>query len=168
MNRHCLVVLMCGCALPALLAQDVTPRDTSGVAQVRRMEAARRDALLRNDVAALDTMLAADLTAVYSLYPGRVLSRTEELAGNQGATRRVLSWEPRDETVRVFGNVGLVTAVAEISDSLRGAKRRLVMQYTHVWVRRHERWQLVHRHTNRVATLEGPPPPPLNPQPDGS
>jgi hypothetical protein len=71
-------------------------------------------------------------------------------------SRRLLSWEPKDITIRLYGHVGLVTGLATVQDVLLGKTRHLHSQYTHVWVKRDSGWQLVHRHVNRLATSLGP------------
>ena len=128
-------------------------------AQVLAAESTRRQALLRRDVHALDILLAPEFTNINSLNPGRVTSKAEELAFNQSVARQVQSWVPRDERVRVYGNISLITGLAEITDVLKGDRRHIVFQYSDIWFRSGGRWQLVHRHTNRVSTLQGPPPP---------
>jgi hypothetical protein len=73
--------------------------------------------------------------------------------------RRVESWDPTEVEIQIYGNVGLVIGLAEVADVLRGERRHIRFRYTHVWVRRNGSWQSVHRHTTRVATIEGPEPP---------
>ena len=134
-------------------------------AELRMAENARRQAIVQNDARALDTLLAEEFTSISSLRAGRVTSKAEELEFNAVTTRHVQSWLPREEQLRSYGNVGIVTGLAEVTDILRGDRRHITFQYTDIWVRRAGRWQLVHRHTNRVATLEGPAPPAAVPPP---
>lgn len=157
MRTTALTLLLATVALTGVHGQSALDA-TALMRHVRHLEEARRQALLQNDARSMDTLVAAEFSGIHSLYPGRVLSKSDELA-SFGRDRRVFAWVSRDESIRVFGNVGIVTAVAEVSDSLRGQKRRFVMQYTHIWALHDGRWQLVHRHTSRVATLEGPAPP---------
>jgi ketosteroid isomerase-like protein len=123
------------------------------------MENERREALLHNDIATLDRLLAPEFTRISSSTGDRVVARAEELAGNASGQRKVDSWEPADVVVQIYGNVGLVTGLAEVTDALGGEGRHIRFRYTHVWVKRDGRWQLVHRHTTRVATIKGPAPP---------
>jgi ketosteroid isomerase-like protein len=127
--------------------------------QIRKVEEERRQAILRNDINALDLLMAPEYTAILQLFGGRVLTKSEELAFNQPDARKVQSWVASDVNIRVYDNVGLVTGLAEVIDVLRGDRRHIRFRYTHVWVKRNGNWQLVHRHTTRVATIEGPPPP---------
>jgi hypothetical protein len=118
------------------------------------MERERLDAILRNDVKALDRMIASEYTAITSQNPGRLTTKKEALAINSPDTRKIHSWNPKDVTVRIYGDVGLVTGLAEVVDVLRGQSRHVVFQYSHIWVKRKGYWQLVHRHVNRLASVK--------------
>jgi ketosteroid isomerase-like protein len=136
-----------------------TDGNVGGEQQVRKVDEERRQAILRNDIKALDSLIAPEYTAVFNLFGGKVTTRADELALNQPDARKVESWNPTDVNVRIYDNVGLVVGLAEIIDVLNGDRRHIRVRYTHVWVKRNGSWQLVHRHTTRVATLEGPEPP---------
>lgn len=127
--------------------------------QIKRVEEERRQAILRNDIKALDLLIAPDYTAVMNLFGGKVTTKTDELALDQSDARKVESWNPTDVSIRIYDNVGLVVGLAEVTDILKGERRHIRFRYTHLWVKRNGSWRLVHRHTTRVATLEGPEPP---------
>ena len=158
MMRKLAMVMMSSVSLIAALAYSSKAQTSGAEQQVRAMEEARRQALLHNDTKALDSLLAPDYTAIFEVNGGRVNTRAVELATDQAGSRKVISWEPSDVNIRIYGDVGLVTGLAEIVDVLRGVRRHIRFRYTHVWVKRDGNWQMVHRHTHRVATLEGPTP----------
>lgn len=132
---------------------------TGAEQQVRKVEEERRQAILHNDIKALDLLMAPEYTAIFEINGGRVTTKADELALDQSNSRKVQSWDPSDVNIRMYGNVGLVTGLAEDIDVLKGERRHIRFRYTHVWVERNGNWQLVHRHTTRVATIEGPAPP---------
>ena len=127
--------------------------------QIRKVEEERRQAIVRNDIKALDLLMAPEYTSIWQLFGGRVMTKSEELALDQSDARKVQSWDASDVNIRVYDNIGLVTGLAEVIDVLKGDRRHIRFRYTHVWVKRNGNWLLVHRHTTRVATIEGPPPP---------
>ena len=149
------------CFLLAALAYSSaqTENNAGTEQQVKKVEESRRQAVLRNDIKALDLLIAPDYTAVMNLFGGKVTTKADELALDQADARKVESWNPTDVSIRIYDNVGLVIGLAEVTDILKGERRHIRFRYTHVWVKRNGRWQLVHRHTTRVATLEGPEPP---------
>jgi len=127
--------------------------------QIRKVEEERRQAILHNDIKALDSLIAPEYTAVFQINGGRVTTKADELAMDQPGARKVESWSPTDVNIQIYGNVGLVIGLAEVTDVLKGERRHIRVRYTHVWVKRNGGWQLVHRHTTRVVTIEGPEPP---------
>lgn len=114
-------------------------------AEVSRAEAARVDAILRNDTAALERLLADSL--VTTLDGGDVKTKADELAANRAGGRKVESWVASDVAIRLYGDTAVVTGRAEVEDSFRGeGRRRFTFRFTHVWARLDGRWQLVARH----------------------
>ena len=149
-------------AAPLTLAQTTPQKtgDPNAVEQkIKRVEEERRQAILRNDTNALDRLIAPEFTGIFNHLCGRVGTKADELAVNESGTRKIQLWDHSDVKVRLYGNVGLVTGLAEVIDILKGERRHIRFRYTHVWVERDGRWLLVHRHTTRVATIEGPAPP---------
>jgi len=156
------VVVTAGAAslLTALAYSWAQSESNAGAEErIRKVEEERRQAILRNDIKALDLLMAPEYTAIFNLTGGRVTTKADELAMDRPGARKVESWDPTDVNIRIYGDVGLVIGLAEVTDILKGERRHIRFRYTHVWVKRNGGWQLVHRHTTRVATLEGPAPP---------
>ena len=127
-----------------------------------RMEVERLEAIQQGKENVLERMYAPEYTAVLSCNPGKVISRVQELALQGLESGQLHLCELSDMTVRIYGNVGLVTGLARVQDVLLRGKRNLnapcthISQYTHIWVKRDGAWQLVHRHINRLPTPEEP------------
>jgi len=132
--------------------------DSTAERQVRKAEEKRRQAILHNDIKALDLLMAPEYTAIFNLTGGRVTTKADELAMDRPGARKVESWDPLEVKIQIYGDVGLLIGLAEVADVLKGERRHIRFRYTHVWVKRNGSWQLVHRHTTRVATMEGPEP----------
>jgi ketosteroid isomerase-like protein len=121
-----------------------------------RTEVERLNAIQQGNADALERIYAPEYTAVFSLNPGNVVTRAQELALQEIESRQLHFCELSDVKIRIYGNVGLVTGLASVQNVLFGKKRKIRSQYTHVWVKREGRWQLVHRHVNQVATSHRP------------
>jgi len=104
-------VLVLGQPLPS------TSQVTNAEQEVRRAETARRDALLRNDVAALDRLIADSYLA--TLDEGQVTRKAEALAVNRAGERQVDSWEEADVVIRLYGDTAVVTGLATVTDRLK-------------------------------------------------
>lgn len=127
-----------------------------------RMEVERLEAIQHGDEDVLERIYAPEYTAVFSRNPGVVVSRVQELALQRLEAGPLQLCELSDMSIRIYGNVGLVTGLASVHHVLPGKKRNLhsqgtrISQYTHLWVKRDGAWHLVHRHVNRLPAPEGP------------
>lgn len=120
--------------------------------EVKQAEDARRAAILRNDTAALDHMIAASFLG--TLDDGRLVKRADELAVNRPSDRKVESWDATDVVIRVYGDTALVTGRAAVKDRLRAeGTRAFTFSFTHVWAMLDGRWQLVARHISGRSVL---------------
>jgi len=99
------------------------------------------------------------LQTVDDLHGARIIVDDPQDTFDQPGARKVESWDLTDVSIRIYGDIGLVVGLAEVTDILNGDRRHIRFRYTHVWVKRNGNWQLVHRPTTRVATIEGPAPP---------
>jgi hypothetical protein len=145
--------------------QPVEPKIAKALGEehaLRRMEVQRREAIQHGNEDVLERIYAPEYTAVFSRNPGAVVSKVQELALQRLEAGRLQLCELSDMSIRIYGNVGLVTGLANVQDVQRGKQRNLhsqgarISQYTHLWVKRDDAWQLVHRHVNRLPASEGP------------
>jgi ketosteroid isomerase-like protein len=109
---------------------------------------ARFAAQIEGDVAALDKLLAPELTYVHS---SGVLDSKESFVGAiQSGKTRYKSITPEEVKVRSFGDVEIVSGKATIDVAADGKDIHVVLRYTDVWVKRDGRWQMVSWHSTRV------------------
>ena len=125
-------------ALQAPPAPNATSKDQEAV---RKAEADRFAAMLKADVAALDKLLAADLT--YTHGDGRVIGKAAFISDFKTGAFKYTTIEPNDMTVRVFGDVAVVTGGAAMHVVNNGAPADIKIRYTDVHVRRNGVWQMV-------------------------
>lgn len=125
-----------------------TGQQVSAERELVTVQRARLDAAVAGDVAALEGLLADDLTYFHS--SARVDTKTSFIDSvREGRPFKAIVIE--DQRVRVFGDVGVITAVMHIT--LRGAEqdRILNVRCTDVWARRQGRWQEVAWQTTRLS-----------------
>lgn len=156
-------------AIPSFaFAPRVAPQPIQGSAaeqEVRQVENARREALLRNDIAALDRLIAD--TYLATLGDGQVVGKAEALAVNRAGQRQVESWEETNVVIRLYGATAVVTGLAAVKDRLTAGTRAsqilrnetgardFTFRFTHIWARLDGRWQLVGRHLGRGSDRRG-------------
>ena len=109
--------------------------------EVRRAERERFAAMLKADVGALDKLLGADLT--YTHGDGRVIDKAAFISDFKTGAFKYVTIEPNDMTVRVFGDVAVVTGGAAMHVVNNGADANIKIRYTDVHVRRNGSWQMV-------------------------
>ena len=137
MRRVVMVLTLALAAAGAAVAQ--APADSVG-GRILALDRLRFAADLRADAAALDSLLADDVTYVRS--SGAVDGKAEYLRA-LGATGQYAldSLVPADLSVRVFGEAAVVTG--RLIVKLRAQPAPYAIRFTDVWARRRGRWQLV-------------------------
>ena len=137
MRRVVMALTLALTAAGAALAQ--APADSVG-RRILELDRLRFAADRRADAAALDSLLADDVTYVRS--SGAVDGKAEYLRA-LGATGQYAldSLVPADLSVRVFGEAAVVTG--RLIVKLRAQPAPYTIRFTDVWARRRGRWQLV-------------------------
>lgn len=103
-----------------------------------RLEEAWRNAQQHNDNAAFERLLAPDVTFVGT--SGSLRDKKGYAASRAGSwITRAATYTVHDLSVRFYGPVAIVTGTEETTGEGVTNKAR----FTHVWVRRAGRWQLV-------------------------
>jgi hypothetical protein len=90
----------------AILTAGAWTQSSDAEKQVFATEQARVAALDRGDIAALDRILADDLTYVHA--SGRVDSKSSLLAAVRSGELHYISWEPQRLKVRVLGETAAI------------------------------------------------------------
>ena len=103
-------------------------------------QAARLKATIDADIEALETYLADDLS--YSHNTGWVETKSEYLATVESATLDYQSATPRDVEVRIYGDIAVLTGLADMTGLLRGEPVALTIRFLEVSRRVGDSWQL--------------------------
>jgi uncharacterized protein (TIGR02246 family) len=116
---------------------------------IKAAEKAWAVATVAGDAAALDKLLADDLTYTHST--GDTDNKRVFVANLKGA----LKYHKLDHeamTVRVYGNTAVVTATAQLATSRNGAQPAPAhLRFIHVWVQQAGKWRLVAHQSLRLA-----------------
>jgi ketosteroid isomerase-like protein len=109
-------------------------------------------AMIAQDFAALDSLLADDVVYIHST------AVAEDKAGYLAGVRNGLydygAIASSQVTVRSFGDVAVQTGTVEMSVAARGAvKAPITLLFTLVWKREQQGWRLWQRQATRIASL---------------
>lgn len=96
---------------------DVATQSMPSDQEIPELEFERRDAILRNDIATLDRLLAPSLTTTTA--NGAIVGKSAELDVNKD-DRKVIAWDFEELNVRVYGDAAVSTIRAKFTDILRG------------------------------------------------
>ena len=108
---------------------------------VRSVEMSRRDALLAADTVALSRMIAPDFMEISRL--GTVRTRADNIRDIASGALHLTSIKYDSLAVRIYGDVALLTGIADNTGTMRGFPFAGRIRYTRVFVRREGRWQAV-------------------------
>jgi ketosteroid isomerase-like protein len=108
---------------------------------VRAVEMSRRQALLAADTVALSRMLAPDFMEISRL--GTVRTRADNIRDIASGALHLTSINYDSLNVRIYGDVAVLTGIADNTGTMRGFPFAGKIRYTRVFVRRDGRWQAV-------------------------
>jgi ketosteroid isomerase-like protein len=128
------------------------PSDSAKVMQqVFTVDEARRLAMLHGDVAALDSLLAKDVTIYWG--DGTADDKASTLALFRSGRLRYAQLDYDSTRVRVYGQTAVVTGQARIKAQSDEHALAYLVRLTRVYVREKGRWRLVASQTTRVAPI---------------
>lgn len=108
---------------------------------VRQAERARFTAMVKADVAALDKLLAPELT--YTHGDARVIDKAGFISDFKTGAFKYVTIEPNEMSVRVYGTVAIVTGGAAMHVVQNGKDAHIRIRYTNAHVNRGGAWQMV-------------------------
>ena len=117
-------------------------------AEVLQADDRRFEAMRKEDWPALDAALADDLTYVHST--ARLETKAEHVGNLRAGKPHYRGIAPRDRTVRVNGNVGIVTGVSEMHVERDGKDNRFTVRYLAVYAKTNAQWRMIAWQSTRV------------------
>jgi ketosteroid isomerase-like protein len=112
---------------------------TNAADQIKDAEARRYAAMIANDARALDALLADDL--VYTHSTAATETKTE-FVDRLSAGLRYKAITPREQAIRVFGDVGLVNGLNRMDVERKGEAITFDIRFLAVYVRAGAQWQM--------------------------
>ena len=114
---------------------------------IEACEQGRIAAITSGDIDALAALLSDDLVYVHN--NGLQENKAQYLkTAAQIAYRR---FEPREQQIRLYGDVGVVNGCADIAVVYQGQDLSMTVRYTAVYAHEGEAWRLISWHASAVA-----------------
>lgn len=123
--------------------------------EIRKLDAAHAEAILKRDIEALKTLIADD--AVTNHPTGKVVKERDGIIKMiRNGTINYSSFVREPESVLIYPNIPNMVVVMghetiEPAGKAPGAGQVLRRRYTNIWVKRNGKWQLTVRHANIVC-----------------
>jgi ketosteroid isomerase-like protein len=117
------------------------PTEDETIRQIVDMERQSKDASLRRDSDFPSRTLADDYVAITPL--GQVTTKKDTISARRSGQLRYEAMNITDMVVRVYGDMAVVTARADVKGHQLGEDFSGPYRYTRVWVRRNGQWQVV-------------------------
>lgn len=132
----------------ALLLSACAQLNAGSTETIDQVERRRFTAMVAQDVAALEPLLAEELRYVHS--NGQLESRAQFLETVRSGRIRYESIDVREIDVRLYDEIGLASGLITVGGRSGGQLLQLELRYTDAYVRRDGRWQLVAWQTTRL------------------
>lgn len=126
----------------------VTTADTETVAaELRALEARLDQARVAGDMAVFEAVLGPGFRTTSPI--GSISDRDQSLKDFRTRTMDVTRSESKDIVVRAFGNVAIITGIADMDVKVTGLKVNGRYAYTHVYMKSDAGWQVIAAHSTR-------------------
>jgi hypothetical protein len=132
----------------ALMTGMCLAKDNAREAALRAAEIARFEANVNADGAALEKLLDADLE--YSHSNGKFDGKSSFIASVKEGAIDYLSIEPTIQSLRLFGDVGVIRGLAKVRVAMDGKTSEFTMGYSDVWLWKDGHWQMTEWRSTRL------------------
>lgn len=120
--------------------------------QIEALEQQWRNALVTNNVAQMDHLLADDYIGITS--NGTVETKTQALDQRRAGTVRITKLDLTDTHVRVYGDTAVVTSLADLEGTNGASNIGGEYRYTRVYARRLGQWKIVSFEASRIHDVD--------------
>jgi ketosteroid isomerase-like protein len=122
-------------------ATKVSPHEEAVIREVLEQEHRTKDAMVHGDAAFAERSLADDYVAIGPL--GNVTTKTEAVAARKNSQLHYESVDFSEVAVRVYGEMAIVTARAEVKGTDLGQDFSGPYRFTRIWVKHNGEWKTV-------------------------
>jgi ketosteroid isomerase-like protein len=124
--------------------------------EILTCEAALQQAMLSNDVAALDQLIDPDL--VFTTLEGTIMTKAMDLEAHRTRRLQLTRLDPSERIVQWHGTTAVVSVRMDVAGTFDGAAIDGALRYTRVWCQRPEGWRIVAGHMSALPSSASPSP----------
>ena len=131
-----------------LPAYAVFPHHDGVHKEIEELESQWRDAMLTNNVAAMERLLADDYLGISA--NGILETKADILATRRSGAVKLTQMELSDVKIRVYGDTAVVTSKVDVSGTSNGRDVSGHYRYTRVYNYRNGQWQIISFEASRM------------------
>ena len=146
MKFFAMTVILALALYPAPAAQDKS--GSADEIQVRQLERAWNQAEMKQEVGAVDNLLADSL--VYTDYDGTFMNKKEYMKWVVAPDQKADHLYDEGLNVQVYGNAAVATGIYRETGTNKGKPYVIRSRYTDTWIRRAGVWQCVASHSTLI------------------
>jgi ketosteroid isomerase-like protein len=152
MMRLILLVITVTISAASLVSGQSVKQNDALEQEIRKLDLAEADAILRGDIAALKKLLAEDFT-VNNPRNEIAKGREEVFALIRNGTINYSSFVREPEIVLFHGNTVVVMGLETIklTSNAPGAGQTIRRRYTNIWMKKKGKWLLTARHASVIC-----------------
>lgn len=120
--------------------------------EIETLEQEWRQAVLTNNVAAMNNLLSDDYVGITS--NGTVETKAQAVAQRRAGTVSITKLDLSDIHIRIYGDTAVVTSVADLVGSNGDSDISGKYRYTRVYALRHGSWKIVSFETSRIHDVD--------------
>ncbi|HEY8548716.1 MAG TPA: nuclear transport factor 2 family protein [Vicinamibacterales bacterium] len=139
MQKAAALVSALVCAI--LLAAPAAAQSSSEADAVKALELKRLEAMTKNDLEALGSLLADDL--IYAHSNGARDGKAAYLESLRSGKTRYKVISPELTNVRLFGDIAVIDGRAKMIVETDGKPQDMTLSYLDVWAKRAGKWQMI-------------------------
>ena len=140
MNMRRIVAPVVVFAVATVMSASSFAKDDASATALRSAEMSRFEAQVNADAAALGKLLDDGLEYTHS--NGDLDTKQSFIESLTSGKRDYVKTDATIETVRIFGEVGVISGKAKVTVASNGQSQDLSIGYTDVWLWKDARWQM--------------------------
>lgn len=147
MNQRCATLAIVSIFVLATLCGSAAAQGVED--QLKKIETERAAAVVRGDVAALESETSDDYTLINM--NGQMSDKSQMLNGFKSGESKLTADDLSDMKVHVYGDTAVITGKAETKGTMGGKDATGQVMFTRVYVKKEGRWQAVALQQTRVS-----------------
>lgn len=118
-------------------------------AEIVDLEVRLKTAMLESNINELDKLISDQL--IFADHLGRVLSKDDDLEAHKSDDLNIDKIELSEQVIKCFGELAVVSVLAEITGQYKGVLSNGIYRFTRVWTQEAGQWKIVTAHSSALA-----------------